>query len=100
MLRKPKELYTRLSPQSFSPHLYRSLAVQSLVAHFGGAVQFVPGKALALNGAFQRLEQHQREQLPVGEALKPHLAEQSDIFAGFGLAPFQSERDSRGDEID
>ena len=67
--------------------------------HTGGALQFVPGKAAAFHGALERLDQHQREQLAVGEALQPDVAQQEEVAFSAGLLPLQSEGYGRGDEI-
>src|ERR1700691_1398683 len=75
------------------------MSLSGAEAHFGGAFQFVPGEALAFDGALHRSEQHDRKQLTVGEALQPYLTQQPAVFSGFGLAALQGERDSGGDEI-
>lgn len=71
-----------------------------LVSHGGGALEFVPGEFLALDGSFDGLKQDDRKDLPVGETLQPNLTEKPSVFAGFGLATLESERNRGGDEID
>ena len=56
------------------------------------ALQLVPGKLASFERALQGLEQHDRKQLPVGEALQPDLAEQPGIFFVVGAAPFERKR--------
>src|SRR5436305_5568727 len=65
----------------------------------GGALEFVPGKGPAINGALQSFEQHQRKQLAIGKALQPNLAQQPDIFFHAGLAALQRKGNERGDEV-
>src|ERR1039458_10673001 len=69
------------------------------LSHTGSALQLVPGKAAAFHGALERLEEHQGEQLAVGEALQPDVAQQEEVAFSAGLLPFQRKGDGRGDEI-
>src|ERR1019366_7402979 len=56
------------------------LALRRNIIHGGRALQFVPCKLAAFQGALQCLEQHDRKQLAISEALQPHLAQQPHIF--------------------
>src|SRR5579885_3037719 len=80
-------------------NIYRFLIFHGADIHPSGALELVPGKALALDRAFDGLEQHHGEQLPICEPLQPYLAEQPDIFASFGLAALQGESQCGSDEI-
>jgi hypothetical protein len=70
--------------------LTESLRSAGNVLYGGGAIEFVPGKGPALDGALQGAEQNERKDLAIGKALQPDLAEQPGIFAGFGLAALQA----------
>src|SRR3954467_12721332 len=61
------------------------------VGEAGGAFEFVPVEAAAVNSALQRLEQHHAEELAIGKALQPDIPEQPDVFAMVGVAPLQRE---------
>src|SRR5271168_3850945 len=76
--------FTSSCPE-FSRDLDRLALFRGSKAHGRSALQFVPGEALAFNGTLKGLEQNYGEQLPIGEPLQPHLAQQPSIFFGFWL---------------
>src|ERR1039458_8151 len=67
--------------------------------HTGRALQLVPGKAAPFHGALERLEEYQGEQLAIGEALQPDVAQQEEVALPAGLLPLQREGYGRCDEI-
>ena len=69
-----------------SGNFHRIPPLDGSVLHRCRAFQFVPRKRLALDGTLHGSKQNDGENLAIGEALQPHLAEQPGIFAGFGLA--------------
>src|ERR1035437_9754159 len=69
------------------------------LSHTGSALQLVPGKAAPFHGALERLEEHQGEQLAVGETLQPDMAQQEEVAFSAGPLPFQREGDGRCNEI-
>ena len=69
-------------------------------AHLGGALDFVPVEGLAVDGALERLEQHDGEKLAVGEALQPDVEEQPAVALVGGVTPLQAEGHRGGDEVD
>src|ERR1700675_865440 len=73
-----------------SRHIHRIAPLCGNVFHGSGALQLVPRKRSALDGTFQGLEQNDREDLAIGKALQPHLAEQPAVFTRFRLAALQS----------
>src|ERR1022692_2366862 len=68
--------------------------------HTGRALQLVPGKAAPFHGALERLEEYQGEQLAVGEALQPDVAQQEEVAFSARLLPLEREGNGRSDEID
>src|SRR5581483_12000610 len=66
----------------------------------GSALQFIPGKLSAFKRPLQRLQQNHGEQLSVGEALQPNVAEQPEILMSARLPSFESESDGGRDEVD
>ena len=70
------------------------------LAHLGGALDLVPVEGLAVDGALERLEEHDGEDLAVGEALQPDVEEQPAVAFVGGMAALQAEGDRRGDEVD
>src|SRR6202790_98447 len=64
------------------------------------ALQFVPGESAALQRSLQSLEEHDRKQLAIGEALQPDLAEQPPVFFVVGTAALQREGNCRSDKVD
>src|ERR1700751_5071656 len=62
--------------------------------------QFVPGKFLAFGGPLQGLQQDDRKQLAIGEALQPYLAEQPCVFFTLGPPPLERKCNRRCEEID
>ena len=69
-------------------------------AHLGGALDLVPVEGLAVDGALEGLEEHDGEDLAVGEALQPDVEEQPAVALVGGMAALQAEGDRRGDEVD
>ena len=69
-------------------------------AHFGGAFDLVPVEGSAVDGALDGLEQHDGEDLPVGEALQPDVEEQPAVALVGGVTAFEREGEGRGDEVD
>src|ERR1019366_5491191 len=67
--------------------------------HTGSAFQFVPGKAAPFHGALERLDEHQGEQLAIGKALQPDVAQQEKVAFSAGPLPLQGEGYGRSDEI-
>src|SRR5215469_5287210 len=71
-----------------------------LFGHLGGAFQLVPVEGLAVDGAFDGLEQDNGEKLAVGESLDPDVEEEPAIaFAGRMLA-LEGEGECGGGEVD
>ena len=62
-----------------------------VLAHLGGALDLVPVEGLAVDGALERLEQHDREDLAVGEALQPDVEEQPAVALVGGMTALQAE---------
>ena len=54
--------------------------------HGRRSIQLVPGEMPALKRALDRLEQHHREQLPICEALQPHVTQQPHVALATGAA--------------
>jgi hypothetical protein len=61
---------------------------------------FVPVEGLAVDGAFEGLEEDDGEELAVGEALQPDVEEQPEVALVGGMAALQRESDRGGDEVD
>src|SRR5258705_12559682 len=80
-------------------HVHRVASFGGYVIDCGRTLQLVPCKWLALNRAFQGLDQHYGEQLPISETLQPHLAEQPAVFARFGPTTLESKCDRRCQEV-
>src|SRR5579883_1427308 len=70
------------------------------LADAGSALNLVPGEAPAFDGALKRLEQHQRKQLAIGEALQPNVAEEEKVAATAGLPSLEGEGDRGSDKVD
>ena len=69
-------------------------------AHLGGALDLVPVEGLAVDGALEGLEEHDGEDLAVGEALQPDVEEQPAVALVGGWRRSRLEGDRRGDEVD
>src|ERR1035437_1883270 len=65
----------------------------------GRALQLVPGKAAPFHSTLEGLKKYQREQLAVGEALQPDVAQQEEVAFSAWLLPLQREGNGRSDEI-
>ena len=50
-----------------------------VLAHLGGALDFVPVEGLAVDGAEKRFEKHDRKYLAVGETLQPDMKEKPTV---------------------
>src|SRR3954469_5187296 len=70
------------------------------LAHPRGALELVPVERPPVERELERLEQDYGEELPIGEALQPHLRQQPEIFLRRGLAALEREGDSRRHKID
>src|ERR1017187_8340404 len=66
----------------------------------GVAPQLVPGEVLAIDGAAQGFDEHEGEELAVGEALQPDVSEEPPVAAVASVAALQGEGDDGGDEVD
>src|SRR5437899_3363157 len=56
-------------------HVYRVVSLSRDVLHRRRALQLVPSELATFQRSLQRLEQHDRKQLTIGEPLEPDLAE-------------------------
>ena len=72
----------------------------SLLRHLRSAFELVPVEGASVNGALQRLEKHERENLPVRETLQPDVEEQPAIAFVCRVTPFEGEGQDRRDEVD
>src|SRR5271154_6780281 len=68
--------------------------------HLGGAVELVPGEGLAVDGALDGLEEDDREDLAIAEALDPDVEEQPAVTLAGRVLALEGERQCRGDEVD
>src|SRR5262249_16294353 len=91
----------RASSEISRGRVTRELRYESCLrlADFGGALQFVPGEGFAINSAFERLQEHGREQLAVGESLQPQMKQQLRVLALSFLAALQEKSQRRRHEI-
>jgi len=71
-----------------------------LLAHLRGALNLVPRKRLAVDGALHGAEQHYQKHLAVGEALQPDVEQQPLVALVGGVRALKTECDGRGDEVD
>ncbi len=62
-----------------------------LLRHLRGAFELVPGERPAVDGPLERLEQHQRKDLAIGEALQPDVEEQPSVAFVRGVAALERE---------
>ncbi len=79
------------------------LALRELLGgfgHLGGALELVPVEGLAVDGALHGLEQHDGEDLAIGEALNPDVEEQPGVALAGGVLPFEREGEGGGGEVD
>ena len=65
----------------------------------GGSVQLVPGEGLAINCALNRLEQHNREQLPVSKSLDPDVHQQPCVSLAGRMLSLQCKGQRRSQEV-
>lgn len=59
--------------------------------HLCRAVKLVPVEGFAVDGAFDRLEEDDREDLAVGEALDPDVEEKPAVAFAGGVLAFERE---------
>ena len=71
-----------------------------VLAHLGGALEFVPVEGFAVDGALEGLEQDDGEDLAIGEALEPDVEEQPTVALVGRVAAFEAKGDGGRDEID
>ena len=71
-----------------------------LLRHLRCALDLVPIEGAAVDSALDGLEQHDRKDLPIGEALQPDVEEQPAVATVRRVLPFERESERRSDEID
>src|SRR5690348_13244528 len=67
--------------------------------HGGRALELVPGKRFAVDGALERLQQDRRKQLSIGKALQPYVKQKPHILALSLVPPFQEEGKGGSNEV-
>ncbi len=70
------------------------------MTHLCGALEFVPIEGFAVDGALDRLEQNDGEDLAVSESLQPDVEEQPSVALVGGVAALQRKAMARGDKVD
>ena len=93
-------LTARLKPRPFKTKFGLLGYFFGGLAHCGGAFELVPRKWLAVDGTFQRLEEHDGEHLTVGKALDPDVAEEPEVSLARRVFAFERERQRGGGEVD
>ncbi len=68
--------------------------------HFAGALELVPAKGFAIDGALDGAEEDPGEELAVGEALDPDVDEQPGIAFTGGVFALEGEGEGGGGEVD